>query len=211
MIGSDPIPVGFLWGLGALVLAVSALSVRRMSLGMIVRSVLSWAIIAAIVYLVVINRQQLSDWFAEVGGRIGVEEQTIDGDTVRIRQSPDGHFWATVRLNGFERRMLIDSGATMTAISDETARNAGITPRSGAPVLLRTANGTIQAQRGRAETVRLGSLETRDLAVVISPTFGRFDVIGMNFLSRLHGWRVERGTLILQGSDTAASQTDQNR
>lgn len=204
--GAD-LPAGMLWGLGALVLVLSALSARRLTIGLIIRSVISWALIAGAVWLIVLNRDQLSDWFTQAGDRLGIEEQVVAGDTVRIRQSPDGHFWARVRLNGYERRMLIDSGATMTAISVETARNAGIEPNGGIPVVLRTANGTIQAERGRAETVRLGSLETRDLPVVISPTFGRFDVIGMNFLSRLPGWRVERGTLILEGNDSTGRRS----
>ncbi|MGT2515943.1 retropepsin-like aspartic protease family protein [Sphingomonas panni] len=102
------------------------------------------------------------------------------------------------KLNGVERRMLIDSGATSTAISEATAQAIGVTPRRVPPVLLTTANGTIEAARGRIETVRIGSLETRDLPVVISPAFGEMDVVGMNFLSRLGSWRVARGTLILE-------------
>ena len=39
------------------------------------------------------------------------------GEEVRLRMAPDGHFWADVRLDGVERRMLIDSGATITALS----------------------------------------------------------------------------------------------
>jgi aspartyl protease family protein len=32
---------------------------------------------------------------------------------------------------------------------------------------------------------------------VVSPAFGSVDVIGMNLLSKLKGWRVENNTLIL--------------
>ncbi len=196
---SDDRTALILFGLLALMLPLSALLARRPPAGAILRALLGWAVIAVLLYVGFTHRARIAEALSGFGNAIGIEDQTIDGDTVRIRQSPDGHFWAKVKLNGVERRMLIDSGATTTAISEETAREAGIEPRRVPPVILNTANGAIQVARGRVETVRLGSLETRDLPVVISPTFESFDVIGMNFLSRLSGWRVERGTLVLQG------------
>lgn len=209
---SDDRTAFILFGALALLLPLSALIARRPSIGAVVRALVGWALIAGILYIGFANRDRIGEAASGLGKRLGLEEQTVDGDTVHIRQSSDGHFWATVRLNGYERRMLIDSGATATAISEETARNAGIRIRRAPPVMLTTANGTIQAARGRAETIRIGGLETRDLPVVISPTFESFDVIGMNFLSRLDGWRVERGTLVLQGEATPGAEVDsQNR
>lgn len=185
-------------GLMLLILPLSSLLARRPSAGAIVRSLVAWAVIAGVLYVALNNRQRVVELAGTLGERLGVAEQSVEGDTVRIRQSTDGHFWAVAKLNGIERRMLIDSGATSTAISEATAQAIGVTPRRVPPVLLTTANGTIEAARGRIETVRIGSLETRDLPVVISPAFGEMDVVGMNFLSRLGSWRVARGTLILE-------------
>ncbi len=66
------------------------------------------------------------------------------------------------------------------------------------PVVLRTANGTVNAQTGTIRELRFGTIVARQLAVVVSPAFGDTDVIGMNFLSRLKSWRVEGKTLILE-------------
>jgi aspartyl protease family protein len=188
-----------LWLVGALVLALSALTARRLSFGAVIRSLLGWLVIGALAWLVITNRDGLERLFGEVSERAGIGTTEMQGDTVRITMSPDGHFWARVRLNGYTQRMLVDSGATITAISGETARNAGIeATNAGLPVLINTANGTISAQRGRADTVTLGTLETRDLGVVISPAFGNVNVLGMNYLSRLGSWRVEGRTLILE-------------
>lgn len=185
-------------GLLALTLPLSSLLVRRPPARAVLRAVIGWACIVVILYLAFSNRSRLAEVATGLGSQLGLVEQTVEGDTVRIRQSPDGHFYATARLNGVERRMLIDSGATTTAISEATAQAIGVTPRRIPPVVITTANGTVQAARGRIETVRIGSLETRDLPVVVSPAFGNLDVIGMNFLSRLGSWRVERNTLILE-------------
>ncbi|KQN81924.1 retropepsin-like aspartic protease family protein [Sphingomonas sp. Leaf62] len=199
---SDDRGVYILLGLLALTLPLSSLLVRRPPARAVIRSVVGWAIIAGVLFVAFSNRARLTEVAAGLGERLGLAEQMVEGDTVRIRQSPDGHFYATARLNGVERRMLIDSGATTTAISEATAKAIGVTPRRVPPVVITTANGIVEAARGRIETVRIGSLETRDLPIVVSPAFGDFDVIGMNFLSRLRSWRVEGGTLVLNtGND----------
>ncbi|MGN7159414.1 retropepsin-like aspartic protease family protein [Sphingomonas sp. SAFR-052] len=198
---SDDRGVYILLGLLALTLPLSSLLVRRPPARAVLRAVIGWAIIAAILYLAFSNWSRLSEAATDLGNQLGLTEQMVEGDTVRIRQSPDGHFYATARLNGVERRMLIDSGATTTAISEATARAIGVTPRRVPPVVITTANGMVEAARGRIETVRIGSLETRDLPVVVSPAFGNLDVIGMNFLSRLGSWRVERSTLVLEADN----------
>ena len=188
-----------LWLIGALVLAVSALTARRLTFGAVLRSLLGWLVIAGAAWLVVINRPQLETLFGGIGERFGIGGQEVVGETVRITMSSDGHFWARVNLNGFSKRMLVDSGATITALSVETARAAGIeVGTSGFPVMITTANGSITAQRANVQRVSVGSLDTEDLGVVVSPNFGDTDVLGMNFLSRLGSWRVEGRTLILE-------------
>jgi len=182
-----------------LVMVLSALSVRRIPLGFVVRSAAAWAVIIAIVYLGVSYRYELSDGFSQIAENLGLAEQSVSGDTVRIRMASDGHFWAHVRINGVARRMLIDSGATTTALSQETAAAAGIVTNGGElPVLVQTANGTISAKRVRIGRVALGPLATSNLDAIVSPAFGEVDVLGMNFLSRLRSWRVEQDMLILE-------------
>jgi aspartyl protease family protein len=105
---------------------------------------------------------------------------------------------AQASFGGVERRLLVDSGATLTTISTATAQAAGVDPRDELlPVILRTANGDVRAQTAQIDELRLGNIVARALPVVVSPAFGRVDVLGMNFLSRLKSWRVEGKTLIL--------------
>jgi len=192
-----------LWGVGALVLVVSSLLARRLSAGEIVRSLLSWVAIFGLGWLAFANRDRIAPVLTAVTERLGIGGQTIVGKSVRIDMSEDGHFWAKVTLNGVEKRMLVDSGATITAMSAETAREVGVeVSETGFPVLLNTANGRVEARRAMVENVSLGTLDTGDLGVVVSPAFGETDVLGMNFLSRLGSWRVEGRTLILEPTST---------
>lgn len=190
--------VNLVWMIAALVLVVSALSVRRIGFGLFVRTLLGWAAIVLVVVFTIGHRYELAAAWSALNNRLGLEDQRVEGDTVRIRMSPDGHFWARVTLNGIERRMLIDSGATVTAISEQTARQAAVALSDGLPAIIETANGSVAARRGRIEKVALGPLAMRDLGVVVSQNFGDLDVLGMNFLSRLHSWRVEGNVLVLE-------------
>ncbi len=65
------------------------------------------------------------------------------------------------------------------------------------PIWLSTANGMISADGATVGELRLGNIVARRLAVVVSPSFDKIDVLGMNFLSRLESWRVEGRTLVL--------------
>ena len=110
----------------------------------------------------------------------------------------DGHFWVDAEINGVKRRMLVDSGATVTALSQETARAAGVEADATLlPLLMQTANGTVRAEAGTVDALAVGAIEAQRLKVVISPALGNTDVLGMNFLSQLAAWRVEGRTLFL--------------
>ena len=198
--------VNMVWLVGALVLVVSALSVRRIGFGLFLRTLLDWAAIVLLVLFAVGHRYELAAAWSSLSAKLGLEDQRVEGDTVRIRMSPDGHFWARVTLNGAERRMLIDSGATITAISEQTAKQADIQTSEGLPAIIETANGSVAARRARIADVTLGPLKMHDLGVVVSQNFGDLDVLGMNFLSRLHSWRVEGNVLVLEPKAPKGSQ-----
>ena len=189
----------FIYLMAIMVLVVSALMVRRIPIAKGLQMFAGWVMI----FLAVFVAFALKDDFVDLGRRVLQEArgETVavqTGETIRIKQSLDGHFWVDASLNGEPVRFLIDSGATTTSISTATARRAGIESRGGLPAMVRTANGTVMVQRGRADTLRVGSIEREDMAVHISEAFGDMNVLGMNFLSSLSGWGVEGRWLVLR-------------
>lgn len=191
--------IDFIYLLLMLVLVASAFSVRRLPIGQTLKMGGAWLLIFGAVFI----GFTLRDDFAALGRRVldGAGDPAVavrQGDAMRIRESGDGHFWVEAKLNGTPVRFLVDSGATTTSISVATARRAGIEPRRGLPAMVQTANGVVEVQRGRAERLELGTIRREDLAVHISSSFGETNVLGMNFLSSLSGWGVERGWLILK-------------
>jgi aspartyl protease family protein len=130
--------------------------------------------------------------------QLGMPEQSVAGKETRIDLSNDGHFWLQADVNGQPHRFLIDTGATLTAISEDTAIAAGVPQQSlRRTILMRTANGAVRAELTTIEELRFGNIVARDLDAVVAAGLGDTNVIGMNLLSRLASWRVEGNTLIL--------------
>lgn len=189
-----------------LVLVGSSLFARRLPLGPTLRMLAAWMLIFATVLVGYSYRVELGGVFRRVSGDLMGEHGQTAGDTLRLPMAKDGHFWVRADVNGASAKFLVDSGATTTAISVATARAAGLQVEDSAlPVSINTANGMVEAQRTRIPRLTLGPITTRDHAALVSPTFGDTNVLGMNFLSSLAGWRVEGQTLVLEPRNAGAA------
>jgi aspartyl protease family protein len=182
----------------AVIAALLLMVLQRLPIvGRIIRLGLSAALLVFLIFLV-LQMAPYQPALSRLTSSIGLDDQQVAGKELWIGMAPDGHFWVRATLNGVERRMLVDSGATITAISSDTARKARVDIAAGiAPIVLRTANGSVPARAGRVDELHVGNIVARNLRVVTSPGLGNMDVLGMNFLSRLQSWRVEGRTLIL--------------
>jgi aspartyl protease family protein len=181
--------------LGCLLLVASAFVAHRAPIGKTLKMMLAWVLIFAAGFAVF----ALRDDFKALGSRIAAaawgSRQEAQGSELRIPMAADGHFWVDGELNGQSVRFLVDSGATVTTISRETAQRADIATR-GFGVLVDTANGTAMVDRGRAARIKVGPIERSDFAVHVARD-DTINVIGMNFLSTLSRWSVEGRTLVL--------------
>ena len=181
-----------------LILPISALIARRVPVLRMLGMLATWGALIVLLLFLVGQRGKFDPYLSRVAAILKLDDQQVVGKEVRIAMSGDGHFWARVRIGGVDRRMLVDSGATITALSTRTASAAGLkVERPIFPLLIQTANGQISADTADVPELRLGNIVARDLSVVVSPAFGETDVLGMNFLSRLKSWRVEGRTLVL--------------
>jgi aspartyl protease family protein len=172
---------------------------RRASplLGGFVRGVGNLGLVAALLLTIAqVTRFTTGNDFALP--QLGMPDQSVEGGETRVPMDRDGHFWITASVNGAKRRFLVDTGATLTAVSPSTAQAGQLKEKAlSQAVLMRTANGTVQAQLTTIDELRFGSVVARDLDAVVAPGLGEANVIGMNLLSRLASWRVEGRTLIL--------------
>ncbi len=154
--------------------------------------------LAGILVFVVLQVSHLDPRFEMAIPEIGLPEQQVEGGETRVPLAPDGHFWVRAEVNGVPAGFLVDTGASITTLNEETAASAGLEPRTGGiPIVMQTANGPISAQVATIDTLQFGNITASGLDAAIAPNIGRTNVLGMNMLRRLASWRVEGETMIL--------------
>lgn len=169
---------------------------RKVAGGRLLRTVSTLALVG--ILLTIFLQLARFDPRLDAVTELGMPEQRIEGEETLVPMAADGHYWLVAEVNGVPTRFLVDTGATLTAFSSRSAKQAGLEPRTGGlPVMLNTANGTVTADLTTVDSLRFGNIEAAGLDAVIAPNLGSTNVLGMNFLSRLDGWRVEQGDLIL--------------
>ena len=137
---------------------------------------------------------------------ISTQFTTPEKSEVRIASSYGGHYVTPGRINGLAVEFLVDTGATTVAMNLPTAKALGLNYRAGAPVNITTANGEATAYQLMLDSVRVGDVEVRHVAAMVS--MGDFPaeiLLGNSFLSRVN-LRRENGVLVLEsrfaGSDS---------
>ena len=176
-----------------LVAVAGSLIGMRQPVGKMLKMALAWVAIFGIGFILFSFRSE----FSALGQRLRSEAMgsaILEGQTVRIPMAEDGHFWVRGSVDGRTTRFLIDSGASVTALSDDAAK--GLDP-SG-QVAIDTANGTVIAHRVHVTRLEIGPIVREDFPGVTAAEFGDTNVLGMNFLSSLAGWGVEGRTLVLR-------------
>ena len=179
----------------AAVFVASSLIGMRQPIGKTLKMALAWVAIFGVGFLLFSFRSE----FSGVGQRLKAEAMgtpILDGQQIRIPIADDGHFWVAAKLNGRDVRFMVDSGASVTTVSRETAVAAGV-PIGNEHVIVNTANGPARAIKAYAEQLQIGSIEKTDFPIDINENDDT-NLLGMNFLSSLHVWRVEGTYLVLQ-------------
>ena len=122
------------------------------------------------------------------------------GERVELRAGAYGQFRARVDINGFNTRMLVDTGASSIALTARDAQNAGIFPNPGDyTIKIRTANGVGRAAPVILDSVSIGGITLHDVrALVNEPGKLHVSLLGMSFLSRLRRVDIGSGRLILE-------------
>jgi aspartyl protease family protein len=117
----------------------------------------------------------------------------LDGDQA-------GHFHTDVLVEGVSLRMLVDTGATLVALSAEDADRAGIHPfPNDYKERVGTANGVALVARVELHQVSIGPITVRDVpAVVFQPGATSLSLLGMTFLQRLSSFQVADNRLVLK-------------
>lgn len=121
-------------------------------------------------------------------------------DVVLSRQ-PDGHFYADVSVDGQMVHMLVDTGASVVALTGADAEALGLTwdPADVTPVA-QGASGPVEGVNVTIPELMLGDHMAHDVQAVIIPEGLVISLLGQSFLSTLGQVRMD-GDRMIVGND----------
>lgn len=145
-------------------------------------------------------RQPTSDQNAELANlnATSAPQFTSQDGSIELQRQPDGHFYADVRINGANVHMLVDTGATVIALSRNDAQMAGLaTSISMNGVVGRGADGAVHGEVAHLDSVDLGPLHAQGLDAVVLNS-GEQSLLGQSFLSRFGSVNIQGDKMVLR-------------
>jgi aspartyl protease family protein len=124
----------------------------------------------------------------------------VDSRSVVVPRNSHGHFQVDARVDGRRLNFMIDTGASVIALTAADAASLGIHPfASEYTVLVKTANGTARAAPVELDRVEIEDITVRDVSAIVMQDGALSDnLLGMSFLARLHRWEFADGKLVLE-------------
>ena len=113
-----------------------------------------------------------------------------------LERSGDGHFYAEAQVNGARIRFLIDTGASLVALTPEDARRAGIAigDASGRAI---GASGEFAFTPVTIDRLAIGPIETRAVPGAVAERLP-VSLLGQSFLQRVGSVEMRGDTMILR-------------
>jgi len=183
----------------------AAVWASRYTVSQSIRNLLIWFVIIMALATAYIYRKDAE----QVGNRVFaglmpghavVVTTSEGGQEVILHKRSNGHFEARVMINGQPIDMLIDTGASTIALSQEDAERVGIIPENLTySMTVWTANGRARAAPVELGSVAIGPIKRRDVEASVAEA-GKLDqsLLGMSFLETLGSMQMQTDELRLR-------------
>ncbi len=124
---------------------------------------------------------RVGDAPASVGSGTGTG---ASGNRVVLTAGGGGHFMTLGQINGKSVQMVVDTGATSVALSEQEAQRMGLDYRAGQPLHISTANGVVPGWHLKLGSVRVGDVTVHGVDATVSTGSMPFVLLGNSFLTR---------------------------
>jgi len=120
--------------------------------------------------------------------------------SVSIGRDHRGHFQANGRVDGRQVSFMVDTGASVIALTERDADRLGIRPsRNGFTASVSTANGIVRAAPVMLNSVDIGGLVVRDVRALVVPGGAlNENLLGLSYLTRLKRFEYSNNKLLLE-------------
>jgi len=121
-----------------------------------------------------------------------------DSHATAIPKAADGHFWANASVNAHAVHFLVDTGATVVALTPEDAQRLGFDARNLTyDHKVATANGQTDAAAVTLATLEVGQSTVHDVQALVLKDGLSTSLLGMSYLGRLSRIEATPSSLIL--------------
>ena len=114
----------------------------------------------------------------------GAESSSGRGNEIVLSAGSGGHFTTDGQINGKAVSFLVDTGATVVAISQADADRIGLNYKNGRRGFTQTANGSVPVHAVNLSSVRVGDVEIANVDAVVMPAGMQHVLLGNSFLTR---------------------------
>ncbi len=116
-----------------------------------------------------------------------------------IDRADDGHYWTRADVGGTEVKFMVDTGASIVALTYRDAQRLGLHPENLTfDSEIRTAGGKIFGAPVTLDHIRIGRVTVSNVdAVVLSSDLDQ-SLLGMTFLGELRSYEFRQGQLIIR-------------
>lgn len=120
--------------------------------------------------------------------------------SVTISRDARGHFQVGGRIDGRRVDFMVDTGASVIALTEREADRLGIRPsRDDYTAQVRTANGTVKAAPVTLNNVDIDGLVVRDVRALVVPGNALSEnLLGLSYLTKLKRFEYANGKLVLE-------------
>lgn len=140
-----------------------------------------------VVLLEVSNKLALFEWQGQrfelaPSSRISTQFESRKSETVTIRRDASLHYLTSGEVNGRSTPFVVDTGATLIALSGEQANRLGLKWQNNPSGQVQTAGGVTRAYSLMLEKVSIGGLDVHHIEAVVIPRQTTPALLGMSFL-----------------------------
>ena len=115
-----------------------------------------------------------------------------------LPRARDGHYYATLQVNGTPIRFVVDTGASQVVLSRGDAERAGIAVQELAFTgIANTANGAVRTAPVRLDSIALGPFQDARQLVFVNDGDMKGSLLGMSYLQRYAKIEITNGALTL--------------
>ena len=137
--------------------------------------VLFWIVIGVVLYGLVTTF---------IPGMGKPQVQILHDGSVVFGTNRTGNYVVNGSINGISVRFIVDTGASLTSVSQRVARHMGLF--GCVPARSTTANGVVQECIAGARNLRFGDFEVQNVQVAVMPHMDAQALLGMNVLKIFH-------------------------